>query len=948
MSSNNRKIIIRGAKQHNLKNITLELPRDKLIVFTGVSGSGKSSLAFDTLYAEGQRRYVESLSAYARQFLERMDKPDVEHIEGLSPAIAIEQKAASKNPRSTVATVTEIHDYMRVLWARIGVQHCHLCGKPITSQTLDQMVERLMSLPEGTRLYLLAPVVRDRKGEYDQIFEDARRDGFARVRVDGHIIDLSEEIKLDKRRKHNIEIVIDRLVIRPRVRNRLAESMETALNVGKGMVIAQIGEDHDVLFSAEAACVDCGVSFSRLEPQMFSFNSPQGMCRACNGVGMTLEVDVSRIVPNPKLSLRQGAVELLGNPESQNTKHILEALERHFGIDLDKPFAELPEEHKEIILRGSDEVLEFRYVSRGGHVYRYYRTYDGVLNAAERQARNAANDSEFEEYHQYLARTPCPVCKGGRLRAESAAVLIDGKSICDVARMSVDEAFEFFTALQDKLDERDRAIAAPLLKEICERLGFMRDVGLGYLTLDRSAPTLSGGEAQRIRLATQIGSSLMGVLYILDEPSIGLHARDCKRLLATLKKMRDLGNTVIVVEHDEETIRNADFIVDFGPGAGVNGGNIVVAGPLSKVINEPRSITGDYLAGRRRIPIGRRRPVGDKWLVVRGARHNNLKNIDVRFPIGCFTCVTGVSGSGKSTLVNDILLLALQRELYGARVRPGEHKKIEGVEYIDKVINIDQSPIGRTPRSNPATYIGVFTPIRETFAQLPEARMRGYKPGRFSFNVRGGRCDACEGDGLKKVEMLFLPDVYVTCEVCKGSRFNQETLQVKFKGKSIADVLAMTVDEAYELFKNIPRIERLLRTLKDVGLGYIQLGQPATTLSGGEAQRVKLARELGKRSTGKTLYLLDEPTTGLHFADVEKLLAVLQRLVDAGNTVIVIEHQMDVIKCADYIVDLGPEGGEEGGRVVVAGTPEEVAQCPYSYTGQILRRVLQRRRARVA
>jgi len=935
-------IVIRGAREHNLKNITLTLPRDKLIVFTGVSGSGKSSLAFDTLYAEGQRRYVESLSAYARQFLDQMEKPNVEVIEGLSPAIAIEQKSASKNPRSTVATVTEIHDYMRVLWARIGVQHCHKCGRAITSQTPDQMVERLLSLGDAARIQVLAPIAQERKGEYKQIFDDARRDGFARVRVNGRVLDLSEDIVLDKRRKHSIEVVVDRLRIKPDVRSRLAESVETALQLGNGMLLVDVADEEELLFSQHSACLSCGISYGTLEPQMFSFNAPQGMCPECNGVGTTLEMDEEAIVTAPDVSLRDGAITLLGNPETQHTKHVLEAFERAFGVDCDTPFRDLSRAQQKVVLYGSKERVEFHYVTKRGRVFKYQRTYDGVVAQAQHAFINSGDDEKREELQEFLANTPCPACSGGRLRPESAAVAVGGKSVVDVSRMAVQAAAAFFRGLAANVSGRDKAIAEPLLKEIVERLGFMLDVGLPYLTLDRPAPSLSGGEAQRIRLATQIGSRLMGCLYILDEPSIGLHARDNERLLDTLIRLRDLGNTVIVVEHDEATIRAADFIVDFGPGAGTRGGEIVVSGPLDRVIDCPESLTGQFLSGARHVSAKRTRRKALGWLTLRGARANNLRAIDVALPIGALTCVTGVSGSGKSSLVCDVLLPALQKLLNGARVRPGPFDDIVGLEHLDRVIHIDQNPIGRTPRSNPATYTGVFGPIREVFAQLPEARLRGYQPGRFSFNVRGGRCEACQGDGLKRIEMLFLPDVYVTCEECKGSRFNHETLQVRFKGKSIADVLHSTVAEALDLFANIPRIERQLRSLAEVGLDYIQLGQSATTFSGGEAQRIKLSRELGKRSTGRTLYILDEPTTGLHFADTERLLGVLDRLADAGNTIVVIEHNMDVIRWADHIVDLGPEGGDEGGAVICTGTPEDVAQCSKGYTGHFLAEALRR------
>lgn len=940
-------ISIRGAREHNLRGVNLDLPRDRLIVFTGVSGSGKSSLAFDTLYAEGQRRYVESLSAYARQFLDQMQKPNVDHVEGLSPAIAIEQKTASRNPRSTVGTVTEVYDYMRVLWARVGVQHCHLCGKPISGQTVDQMVDRLMALPEGTRLQVMAPLVVERKGEYADLFEGLRGEGFARVRVNGEVLDLSEPIRLDRRRKHSVEVIVDRVVIRPNAQGRLAESLEIALRKADGLAVVDVVGEGDQFFSQRAACVDCGVSFAELEPQMFSYNSPQGMCPACGGLGISLEMDEELLVPAPELSLREGAVPLLGRPTSGWGRCLLEALGSQLGIDVDIPFRDLPQEHRDIVLRGYPEPIQFVFRSASsGRTWRWKRRYEGILNLTEERFQKAEDEEEIDRYQEYLARRPCAACGGGRLRPESAAVRVGGRTITEITAMPVSDTQQWFSGYASCMTDREGRIADRLVREISERLQFMVDVGLGYLTLDRAAPTLSGGEAQRIRLATQIGSHLVGVLYILDEPSIGLHARDNAKLLSTLKRLRDLGNTVVVVEHDAETILAADHVVDFGPGPGRLGGQIVVSGTVDRVLRCPESLTGQYLSGAKHVRVreARRKPLRG-WLEVKGARQHNLQNIDVRVPVGLFTCVTGVSGSGKSTLVNQILLPGLRRRLSRSAERPGDHDSIEGLHQFDKVIAITQDPIGRTPRSNPASYVGVLTPIREAFAMLPESKVRGYKPGRFSFNVPGGRCDACKGDGVSRIEMLFLPDVYVTCDQCGGKRFNRETLMVRFKGKTIADVLEMTVDEAAELFANLPRIHRMLQVLQDVGLGYIQLGQSATTLSGGEAQRVKLAKELSKRSTGTTLYVLDEPTTGLHFADVEKLLNVLDRLVEAGNSVVVIEHNMDVILCADWIIDLGPEGGAGGGRLIASGTPEDVMETPGSATGEMLRRASEWRSA---
>ncbi|MFO7265686.1 MAG: excinuclease ABC subunit UvrA [Bacillota bacterium] len=948
------KIIIRGARQHNLKNIDLEIPRNKLVVFTGLSGSGKSSLAFDTIYAEGQRRYVESLSAYARQFLGQMDKPDVDFIEGLSPAISIDQKTTSHNPRSTVGTVTEIYDYLRLLYARIGRPHCHKCGRPITRQTVEQIVDQVMALGEGTRLQVLAPVVRGRKGEYRKLFQEIARDGFVRVRVDGELRETSETIELDKNKKHWIDIVVDRIVVREGIEGRLADSIETALRRADGLVVIHVlgrrgeepAEEQELLFSEKLACPDCGVSVDELSPRMFSFNSPFGACPECDGLGVKLEMDPDKVL-NKKLSIREGGILPWADSESRWLDAVLASVCKAHGIDMDKPIGQLTPEQLHVLLYGGGaREYALEYTNRHGHMRIYKTTFEGVIPHLERRYRNTTSSWYRAELEKYMSKRPCQACKGGRLRPEALAVTVGGRNIVEVCALPIRQALEFVENLEQQLTERERTIARQVLKEIRSRLGFLVNVGLDYLTLDRPSSTLSGGEAQRIRLATQIGSQLVGVLYILDEPSIGLHQRDNHKLLAALKRLRDLGNTVIVVEHDEDTIRAADYIVDIGPGAGSQGGEVVAAGTLQDIINEPRSITGQYLSGRRSIPVpARRRPGNGKWLRIRGARENNLKNIDVDIPLGTFVCVTGVSGSGKSTLVNEILYKALAQQLHGAGEKPGAHDRIEGVEHLDRVIDIDQSPIGRTPRSNPATYTGAFDGIRALFAQVPEAVMRGYKPGRFSFNVKGGRCEACEGDGIIRIEMHFLPDVYVPCEVCKGKRYNRETLEVRYKGKNIAEVLEMRVDEALEFFAAHPNIHRKLQTLYDVGLGYIQLGQPATTLSGGEAQRIKLAAELSRRSNGRTLYILDEPTTGLHMADIEKLLNVLNRLVDAGDTVLVIEHNLDVIKTADYIIDLGPEGGDRGGWVVATGTPEEVAQVPESYTGQFLKPLLAARAA---
>jgi excinuclease ABC subunit A len=927
------RIVVRGAREHNLKNIDVEIPRDQLVVITGLSGSGKSTLAFDTIYAEGQRRYVESLSAYARQFLEQMEKPEVDAIEGLSPAISIEQRTTSKNPRSTVGTVTEIYDYLRVLFARIGVPHCPTCGRVIAAQTVQQMVDRVLALPEGTRVLVLAPVVRGRKGEYRKLFLDLRRGGYTRVRVNGGVQELGEDIELDKKRKHTIEVVVDRLVVRDTGRARLADSLETALRLADGVVqVEPMAGDAGpakaggpLLFSERLACAGCGISLPEVSPRMFSFNSPYGACEACAGLGTRWEIDPERLVPNPERSLRAGALAAWAGRESPYFRQTLEVLARRHRFSLDTPWSRLKKAVRDLLLHGE----------RGGG-------FDGVVAVLERRYRETQSEDVRREIEFFMAERPCPECRGSRLRPTSLGLKIAGRSIADVVAMTIKEATVFFDGLV--LGEREAAIARRVLKEIRERLGFLTDVGLDYLALDRPAGTLSGGEGQRIRLATQIGSSLVGVLYILDEPSIGLHQRDNRRLLDTLKRLRDLGNTVLVVEHDEETIRAADYVVDLGPGAGEQGGQVVAVGTPDEIVASETSLTGRYLSGALRIPVpATRRPGAGAALVVHNPREHNLQGMAVRVPLGTFTAVTGVSGSGKSTLVNDILYRALAQMLYRAQERPGAHDRIEGAQHLDKVVDIDQSPIGRTPRSNPATYTGVFTFIRTLFARSPEARMRGYQPGRFSFNVKGGRCEACEGEGLVKIEMHFLPDVYVTCDVCKGQRYNRETLDIRYKGKTIAEVLAMTVREALGFFDAVPVIRQKLQTLDDVGLDYIRLGQAATTLSGGEAQRVKLATELSRRATGRTLYILDEPTTGLHFADIQRLLDVLNRLVDQGNTVVIIEHNLDVIKTADWVIDLGPEGGDAGGRVVAAGAPEEVArQADRSYTGQFLRTALGR------
>ena len=939
------KIIVKGAKEHNLKNINLEIPREQFVVFTGLSGSGKSSLAFDTIYAEGQRRYVESLSAYARQFLGQMEKPEVESIEGLSPAISIDQKTTSRNPRSTVGTVTEIYDYLRLLFARVGIPHCPKCGKEIKKQTIDQMVDQVMELPERTKIQLLAPVVRRRKGEHVKILESARKSGYVRVRIDGILYELSEEIKLEKNKKHTIEIVVDRLIIREGIEKRLTDSMETAIQLTGGLLIVDVIDGQAITFSQHFACPDCNISIDEIEPRLFSFNNPMGACPECTGLGMQMEIDPELVVPNPNLTLLEGAIAAPGwnsikNQES-SAYNLFKALAQKYKFDLNIPYKDLSLNAKKIILYGTgEEKVKVNYQKKNGNGY-YEYVFEGIIPNLYRRYKETTYEYMRQEYESYMTNIPCPKCKGARLKPEVLAVTIGDKNIAEVTDMSIKEVQQFFKNLE--LTSRQKMIGDQILKEIDARIGFLVDVGLDYLTLSRSAGTLSGGEAQRIRLATQIGSGLVGVVYILDEPSIGLHQRDNDRLLKTLKQLRDLGNTLIVVEHDEDTMYAADYIVDIGPGAGAHGGEVVCQGTVKEIMKCENSDTGAYLSGRKKIavPSQRRQPNG-KWLKVKGAQENNLKNIDIDIPLGVFTCVTGVSGSGKSSFVNEILYKRLARDLNRAKIKPGNHKDIKGIEHLDKVIAIDQSPIGRTPRSNPATYTGVFDHIRDVFATTTEAKIRGYQKGRFSFNVKGGRCEACRGDGIIKIEMHFLPDVYVPCEVCHGKRYNRETLEVKYKGKSIADVLDMTVEEALEFFDPIPRIKKKLQTLYDVGLSYIKLGQPSTTLSGGEAQRVKLATELSKRSTGKTMYILDEPTTGLHFADVHKLIKILQRLVDGGNSILVIEHNLDVIKTADYIIDLGPEGGDLGGRVIGIGTPEEVAKNPQSYTGMFLKKVFQK------
>lgn len=943
--SQNKVIKIQGARVHNLKNIDIELPRDKFIVMTGLSGSGKSSLAFDTIYAEGQRRYMESLSSYARMFLGQMDKPDVDYIEGLSPAVSIDQKTTSRNPRSTVGTVTEIYDYLRLLFARIGTPHCPKCGKPISQQTVEQMVDQVLHYPERTKIQVMSPIARGKKGEYQKTFEQLKKSGYVRVRVDGEMRELEEEITLEKNKKHTIEVVIDRIMIKDGIAGRLADSIETALKLSDGLVLIDVMEQEELLMSSKFACIDCGISVGEINPRMFSFNNPYGACPACDGLGSKMELDLNLVIPDETLSINHGAIAPWSKGGISNYyAKLLAALAEKYAMDLDQPWNEMPEEHKKLVLYGAPEdKFHFEYVNLFGESKTHTGKYEGVVPNLERRYRESTADWVREDIENYMTENKCVVCKGKRLKPEVLAVKINGYNIAQVTDMTILEAAEFFAHLE--LTERQMLIGQQILKEIQARLNFLVNVGLDYLTLSRAAGTLSGGEAQRIRLATQIGSGLVGVLYVLDEPSIGLHQRDNARLIESLNHLRDLGNTLIVVEHDEDTMYAADYIVDIGPGAGENGGQIIAAGTLDEIKAHPDSITGQYLSGRKQIPIPsvRRVPKDDKWLVIRGAEENNLKKIDVKIPLGVFTCVTGVSGSGKSSLINEILYKALTRSLYkNAKMHPGKHKSIEGLEHIDKVINIDQSPIGRTPRSNPATYTGVFDAIRELFAQTQDAKLRGYKAGRFSFNIKGGRCEACSGDGIIKIEMHFLSDVYVPCEVCKGKRYNRETLEVYYKGKNIADVLDMTVDEAVLFFENIPKIHRKLKTLQDVGLGYIRLGQPATTLSGGEAQRVKLATELSRKSTGKTLYIMDEPTTGLHIADIHKLLEVLNRLVSEGDSVLVIEHNMDVIKSADYIIDLGPEGGKGGGRIVATGTPEEVIKVKKSYTGQFLKVFMER------
>ncbi len=934
-----KEITIRGAREHNLKNIDLTIPRDKLVVITGLSGSGKSTLAFDTLYAEGQRRYVESLSAYARQFLEMMDKPDVDLIEGLSPAISIEQKTTSKNPRSTVGTVTEIYDYLRLLYARVGIPHCWECGRPISSMTIQQMVDQIMALPAGTRIHLLAPIVSGRKGEYHKDLQHLAREGFVRVKIDGQLRDLSEEIKLDKNKKHNIEVVVDRLALKDGIQKRLADSLETAVRMGQGTAVVEEQDGKTHVFSEKFACPEHGVSFGEISPRLFSFNNPFGACEACSGLGVQIRFDPELIIPNPNLSIKQGAIAPWANRNSIFFDQTIDALIKHYRFSPETPFRDLPDKIQKIVLFGSgDEQISFHY-ERDGRKHFFRKTFEGVVPNLERRFRESDREDLYDEFGRYMSNVPCPTCGGARLKREALHVLIGGMPINKLTALSVREAAKFMSDLQ--LDERRSEIGRRVIKEIRNRLGFMEKVGLTYLTIDRSSATLSGGESQRIRLATQVGSSLVGVLYILDEPSIGLHQRDNQRLLGTLMDLRNQGNSVIVVEHDPETILSADHVIDMGPGAGRMGGEVVFSGKPQDILESDASLTGKYLSGKEHIPIPeRRRTPGKKKIVIRGARANNLKNIDVQIPLGLFTCITGVSGSGKSTLIVDVLHKTLSQRLYRSRLKPGEVDAVEGISYIDKVIDIDQSPIGRTPRSNPVTYTGVFTFIRQLFANLPESRMRGYKPGRYSFNVKGGRCEACRGDGILKIEMQFLPDVYVKCDVCHGMRYNRETLDIKFKGKNIADVLDMTVSQAAEFMANIPTIAGKLRTLQEVGLDYIKLGQPATTLSGGEAQRIKLSKELSKRSTTRTFYILDEPTTGLHFDDVRRLLDVLTSLVEQGNTVVVIEHNMDVIKVADHIIDLGPEGGDEGGRVVATGSPEEIAAHPDSYTGLYLKEVL--------
>lgn len=936
------KIIVKGAKVHNLKNVSLEIPRDKLIVFTGLSGSGKSSLAFDTIYAEGQRRYVESLSSYARQFLGQMDKPDVESIEGLSPAISIDQKTTSRNPRSTVGTVTEIYDYLRLLYARVGVPHCPKCGKEITQQSVDQIVDQIMELSERSKIMILAPIIRGRKGTHEKVLENIKKQGFVRARIDGEIYDLTEdEIKLEKNIKHNIEAVVDRIIVKDGIEGRLTDSIETSLKMAEGLVLVNIIGEEDRLYSEHFACADCGISIDELAPRMFSFNSPFGKCERCDGLGTLMEIDEDLVVPNKDLSIRGGAISTWGDSrmkEESWTYCVLKALMEKYNFDLDTPYKDLPKKVQEVLMYGEPEKLKVTYTKENVTAV-YNHSFEGEINNLRRRYMETNSDTMKAEIEKYMSDNPCPKCKGARLKPEALAVTVGGKNIFEFTSMAIREELDFINSIN--FSEKDKIISSQIIKEIQSRLSFLINVGLDYLDLARKAGTLSGGEAQRIRLATQIGSQLMGVLYILDEPSIGLHQRDNDRLISTLKQLRDVGNTLIVVEHDEDTMREADYIVDIGPGAGEHGGEIVASGTLDEIMSNENSLTGKYLTGAKKVELPEERRKGNgNFITVKGAKENNLKNVTAKFPLGTLTMVTGVSGSGKSTLVNEILYKGLNKIVNKAKDLPGKFKEITGYENIDKIIDIDQSPIGRTPRSNPATYTGTFDIIRELFSQTQEAKMRGYKPGRFSFNVKGGRCEACSGDGIIKIEMQFLSDVYVPCEVCKGKRYNRETLEVKYKGKNIADVLNMTVEEALEFFENIPRIKNKLQTLMDVGLGYIRLGQPSTQLSGGEAQRIKLAYELSKRSTGKTLYILDEPTTGLHIHDVNRLVKILQRLVDGGNTVIVIEHNLDMIKCADYIVDLGPEGGDKGGTIIATGTPEKIAEAEESYTGKYLKKYL--------
>ncbi|GIN19708.1 excinuclease ABC subunit UvrA [Siminovitchia fordii] len=941
------KIIVKGARAHNLKDIDVTIPRDQLVVVTGLSGSGKSSLAFDTIYAEGQRRYVESLSAYARQFLGQMDKPDVDAIEGLSPAISIDQKTTSRNPRSTVGTVTEVYDYLRLLFARVGRPICPVHGIEITSQTIEQMVDRIMVYPERTRIQVLAPVISGRKGAHVKILENIKKQGFVRVRVDGEVLDLGEDIELEKNKKHSIEVVVDRIVIKEDIETRLTDSLETALGLGEGKVLIDVIGEEELLFSEHHACPECGFSIDKLEPRMFSFNSPFGACQECDGLGSKLEVDKDLVIPDDSLTLNEGAIVPWIPVSSQYYPQLLKTVCKHYGINMDVPVKDLPKEQMEKILYGSGaEPIRFRYQNDFGQVRESNIRFEGVLKNVERRYRETSSDYIREQMEKYMAEQPCPRCKGYRLKEESLAVKIENKHIGQVTELSIQDAAQFFQSIH--LSEKEIKIAQMILKEIDERLSFLVNVGLDYLTLSRAAGTLSGGEAQRIRLATQIGSRLTGVLYVLDEPSIGLHQRDNDRLIDTLKNMRDIGNTLIVVEHDEDTILAADYLIDIGPGAGVHGGEVVACGTPKEVMKQPDSLTGQYLSGKKFIPLPLERRVSDgRFIEIKGAKENNLKNVNVKIPLGVFIAVTGVSGSGKSTLINEILHKSLAMKLHRAKSKPGAHKEIKGLDHLEKVIDIDQSPIGRTPRSNPATYTGVFDDIRDMFASTNEAKVRGYKKGRFSFNVKGGRCEACRGDGIIKIEMHFLPDVYVPCEVCHGKRYNRETLEVKYKGKNIADVLDMTIEDGLEFFENIPKIKRKLQTIADVGLGYMKLGQPATTLSGGEAQRVKLASELHRRSNGRSIYILDEPTTGLHADDIARLLNVLQRLVDNGNTVLVIEHNLDVIKTTDYIIDLGPEGGDKGGTIVATGTPEKIADCPESHTGRYLKPIIERDRARM-